>query len=319
VDALAAAVLLERFGRNPLSFCIRYDAPWRFHDGTTVAGAVPYLERGGVAVVWGDPLAAPDDTAELLREATSALRKRRRRICLLLAGAETALAALRQGYGVLKIGEQPFFALRSWPPPRGDSGKRLRWCMNKAARAGVHVRRYGPGDETLALDAVAAWERGLGRAPTGSFLRASPLTLLEEKRLFIASCDGRVEALLACAPVPAENGWFLEDLIRRPDAPMGATEAVMVAALEALAAEGAECAWMDVAPLRGSEAQLDGRTRMLFKAAAPALSFFDSRYHFRALTTYLDKFQPTSWTPRYVALNPVIPTVGLIRAVNALL
>ncbi len=152
-----------------------------------------------------------------------------------------------------------------------------------------------------------------------SFLRASPLTLAEEKRLFVARCDGRIEAVLACTPVPAESGWFLEDLVRRPDAPMGATEALVVAALEALAAEGAERAWMDIAPLRGSEQQLDGRARVLFRAAAPAISFFDSRYHFRALSTYLAKFQPTAWTPTYVALNPPLPTVGVIRAVSALL
>ena len=311
--------LLGRFGRNPLSFCIRYDAPWQYIFGEAGEGAVAYLERKGVAVVWGDPLAAQEVSDLLLDEATAVLRGRKKRICLLLVGGETATHAFEQGYGVLKIGEQPLFALDEWQPPRGDVGKRLRWCLNKAKRVGVRVRPYEPADEGLVLDATAAWERGLGRPPANSFLRASPLTLAREKRLFLALCDGRVEAFLACAPVPAANGWFLEDLIRRPDAPMGATEAVVVEALRVLAADGAEHAWMDVAPLRGSEAQLDGRARVLFQAAAPAISFFDSRYHFRRLTTYLDKFQPTSWTPRYVALHPPLPTVGVIRAVNALL
>lgn len=311
--------LLARFGRDPLSFCIRYDAPWQYVFGEAAEGAIVYLERKGVAIVWSEPLASTQASGLLLDEATTFLRDRKKRICLLLVGRETATHALERGYGVLKIGEQPLFALNEWQPPRGDPGKRLRWCLNKAKRAGVRVRPYEPADERLVLDAMAAWERGLGRPPTSSFLRTSPLTLTREKQLFLALCDGRVEALLACAPVRAANGWFLEDLIRRPDAPMGATEAVVVEALRILAADGAECAWMDVAPLRGSEAQLDGRARIFFHAAAPAISLFDTRYHFRTLTTYLDKFQPTSWTPRYVAVNPPLPTIGLIRAVNSLL
>ena len=314
-----AAELLAQLGRNPLSFCLRYDAPWQYLFSEAGDGAVAYLERTGVAVVWGDPLAEAGAEGRLLAVATAALRRRKLRTCLLLVGAETAALAHDNGYSVLKIGEQPFFSLGEWQPPRGDPGKHLRWCLNKAERAGVSVRAYEPADEEAARAALAAWEAGLGRSAAGSFLRASPLTLAGEKRLFVARCDGRIEALLACTPVPAENGWFLEDLLRRPDAPMGATEAVVVEALAALAAEGAERAWMDIAPLRGSEQQLDGRARLLFRGAAPAISFFDSRYHFRALSTYLAKFQPTSWTPRYVALNPPLPTVGVIRAVSALL
>ncbi|MGZ4337065.1 MAG: phosphatidylglycerol lysyltransferase domain-containing protein [Gaiellaceae bacterium] len=314
-----AEELLIRFGRNPFSFCLRYEAPWQYVFAETVEGAVAYLEQDGVGVVWTDPLAAAGAAGLVLDEATAVLRGRKLRICLLLVCAETAVHASERGYSVLKIGEQPFFSLAEWRRPRGDPGKHLRWCLNKAARAGVSVRAYEPSDEARARDVTAAWEAGLARPAASSFLRASPLTRADEKRLFVAQCDGRVEALLACTPVPAENGWFLEDLLRRPDAPMGATEALVVEVLRALAAEGAERAWMDVAPLRGSQEQLDGRARVLFRAAAPAISFFDSRYHFRALTTYLDKFQPTGWTPRYVALNPPLPSVGVIRAVSALL
>jgi len=314
-----AEELLSRFGRNPLSFCLRYDAPWQYVFSDDGDGAVAYLERNGVAVVWGDPLAADGTGSLVLGEATAALRRRKLRVCLLLVGAETAALALVRGYSVLKVGEQPFFSLGDWRTPRGDPGKHLRWCLNKAARAGVTVRPYEADDEEPVRAALAAWESGLARPAASSFLRSSPLTHAGEKRLFVARCNGRVEALVACTPVPAENGWFLEDLVRRPDAPMGATEAVVVEALGALAAEGAERAWMDVAPLRGSEQQLDGRARVLFRAAAPAISFFDSRYRFRTLTRYLDKFQPSEWTPRYVALNPPLPTVGVIRAVSALL
>jgi phosphatidylglycerol lysyltransferase len=308
-----AAELLAAHGRNPFSGFVRYDAPWRWFEAA--GGAAPYLEHGRVALVWGDPLAGDSDA--FLGELTRGLRGRR--ICLMLIGEEVAHAAGSLGYVVLKIGEQPYFDFADWRMPRGDAGKHLRWSLNLARRAGVEVREYAPGDDAAVLGALAAWEGGLGREPADSFLRASPLARLDAKRLFLAWRDGRVDALVACSSVPAARGWLLEDLIRRPDAANGATEAVVIHALETLAADGAACAWLDLAPLRGFESQIDWRARILFRTLGPIVSFFDRRYHFRALTTYLGKFHPTSWTPRYIALKPVVPTPGLVRALRELL
>ncbi len=280
-------------------------------------GAAAFLEHAGVALVWADPLA--EDAAAFLEHLTRELRSRGLRICLLLIGDELARLALTRGYAVLKVGEQPFFDFATWRQPRGDPGKHLRWCLNKAQRAGVHVQAYEPRDEAAVRDALAAWQHGLGRASASSFLRASPLVLADEKRLFLARSDGRIEALVACSAVPAAEGWLLEDLIRRPDAPTGATEAVVVHALQALAGGGAACAWLDLAPLRGVDSQLDRRARVIFRVVRPAVTWFDARYRFHALTTYLGKFQPTDWAPRYVALNPVLPTPSLLRAVRTLL
>jgi phosphatidylglycerol lysyltransferase len=310
-----AEELLAEFGRNPFSGFVRYEAPWRWfvRDG----GAAAYLEHGRVALVWADPLAA--DPAVLLEMLMREFRGQRRRICLLLIGEELARLARTHGYVVLKIGEQPFFDFGTWRLPRGDPGKHLRWCLNSARRAGVEVREYRPADEAAVRAAVAAWQDGLGRAPADSFLSASPLALLGEKLLFLAWRDRKVDALVACSAVPAASGWLLEDLIRRPDAANGATEAVVVHALETLAADGAACAWLDIAPLRGFESQIDSRARILFRALRPVVSFFDGRYRFRPLTTYLGKFEPTAWEPRYVALKPVLPTPALVRALRSLL
>jgi phosphatidylglycerol lysyltransferase len=310
-----AAQLLAKHGRNPFSGFVRYDAPWQWYENG--AGAAPYLEQGRIALVWADPLAG--DLEAFLRDFTRALRLRRRRICLMLIGEEVAHAARALGYVVLKIGEQPYFDFATWRMPRGDPGKHLRWCLNLARRAGVEVREHAPGDDAAVLDALEAWESGLGRAPAGSFLRAAPLAYIDEKRLVVAWRGGRVDALVACSRVPAVNGWLLEDLIRRPDAANGATEAAVVHALAMLADAGAACAWLDVAPLRGFESQIDRRGRLLFRTLGPLVSFFDSRYHFRALTTYLGKFEPSAWEPRYVALKPAVPTPGLVRALRELL
>src|SRR5207302_2998050 len=95
----------------------------------------------------------------------------------------------------------PFFDLESWNPPRGDRGKKLRWAVNHARRAGVRVDEYRPGDgqeaEVLAL--LERWRDGLGRAEPQGLMRTRPLDRAELKRLFIARRDGRAEAVLSCA------------------------------------------------------------------------------------------------------------------------
>ena len=300
---------VARHGRNPLSYCLNYHPAWQWANE-----AVPYLEAHGTAIVWGDPLCPPGEVDAVLGAATEALRGRGLRVCLLVVDRATALAADRLGYGVLKIGEQPAFDLTRWQVPRGDPGKHLRWCLNKARRAGVEALPFAAEDLGEAHAAISAWEAALGRAPSTSFLRTAPFERFDEKRLFVARCDGRVEALVACTPVPSADGWFVEDMIHRPDAPVGASEALVIATLQHLAADGARRAWLDVAPLRRVDDQLQRRSRLVFAAARPAIGVFGRRYPLRALARYLAKFEPTAWEHRYVAFSPSVPTPRMVRA-----
>jgi phosphatidylglycerol lysyltransferase len=248
------------------------------------------------------------------------LRRQGLRISLLIVSEHVAQAALEDGYAVLKIGEQPIFDLTHWTPPRGDRGKHLRWCLNSAARAGLTASAIvGEEESAQLLEVVAEWESGLARPASRSFLRTDPLAAREHKRIVVARRGKRVDAFLACAPVNGGRGWFLEDLVRRSGAPTGATELAVVEALAQLADSGAEWAALDIAPLRGSADQPDWRARWLFRAARPALAYFDARYHFRARSQYASKFAPSEWRPRYVALFPPRPTIGLTRAVRAAL
>ena len=115
---------LDRHGRSPLSFLARYDAPWRLHGSG--AGGICYLETQRAAVGWSDPLCADEDAPALLDGFVREQRRRHRSICLVAVSEATTRAALDAGFSALKIGEEPFFDLESWNPPRGDRGKKLR-------------------------------------------------------------------------------------------------------------------------------------------------------------------------------------------------
>ena len=120
-------------------------------------------------------------------------------------------------------------------------------------------------------------------------------------------------------PVPAVEGWYLEDLVRVPDSAVGASELLVVFALERLAMAGARTASLGVAPSLHHASQIDRRARYLLAALRPLVSWIDRRYRFDALTSYKEKFRPTSWQPRYVAVLPPRPTLRLVRAIRSVL
>jgi phosphatidylglycerol lysyltransferase len=303
---------LARYGSSPLSFLVRYDAPWRVYarDG----GLVCYLEARRAAVGWSDPLCSNRALPELLCGFADAMRAERRAICLVAVSEDTARVAVGRGFSALKIGEEPWFELATWRPPRGNRGKKLRWAVNHARRAAVTVDEFRPGGEDEVASVVGRWRESLQRPEPTSFMRAAPLEQADRKRIFLARRNGHVEALLACAQLPAANAWYLEDLLRVPESVNGTTELLVVETLARLAADGAAGAAFALAPMRGVSAQLDPRARRIGRLLALSFRSFDRRYHFRAIARYEARFEPSEWRPRYVAFLPAFPRPAAVRA-----
>jgi phosphatidylglycerol lysyltransferase len=256
-------------------------------------------------VGWSDPLCRPEDLPVLLDRFVA---EAGRRVCLVMTSEATTRAALAAGFSAFKVGEEPWFDLATWRPPRGDSGKKYRWAVNHARRLGVDV---GEGKSEEIEEVVRRWRAALRRPEPQSVMRTAPLEQAEHKRLFVARRHGRAEAVLACARLPAVDGWYLEDLVRVPEAPNGATELLVAEALSRLAGRSASFA---LAPMRGLDRQLDPRARWLGKALAVTIRGFDRRYGFRAIARYEGRFLPTEWRPRYVAFMPALPRPAVVRA-----
>ncbi len=303
----SALEALDRYGSNPLSFLLRYDAPWRtFEHGD---GAVCYLEAPRAAVGWSDPLCAEEDVGEVLRGFAEAMRRERRGVTLVAVSEQTSRAALAAGFSAFKIGEEPWFDLASWRPPRGNRGKKLRWAVNHARRAGVEIGEGGSDAEVE--EVLRRWRAALRRPEAASFMRTAPLVQADLKRIFVARQGGEPLAVLACASLPAVDGWYLEDLVRVPEAVNGATELLIAEALVRLPGRSAAFA---LAPMRGVERQLDRRARLLGPLLARAIGMFDRRYGFRAIARYESRFEPTEWRPRYIVFRPAVPRPAVVRA-----
>jgi phosphatidylglycerol lysyltransferase len=309
---------LDLYGSEPLSFLLRYDAPWRTFS--LDEGFVCYLESRRAAVVWTDPLCAESELPALLGAFGRAMRAQHRSVCLLAISERTAQTAIELGFSALKIGEEPWFDLADWHTPRGNRGKKYRWAANHARRMGVEIEEYRPGEarntrfESEVMDVLGRWRAALKRSESTSFLRAAPFEQAPLKRIFLARRDGRGEAALACAYIPAIDGWYLEDSFRAPDAINGATELLISVALERLQADGAAGAAFAMAPMRGFDDQLDRRARWIGRVVGRAIERVDHHYGFGAMARYEARFEPSEWRPRYLAFLPALPRPAAIRA-----
>jgi phosphatidylglycerol lysyltransferase len=225
---------------------------------------------------------------------------------------------------LLGVGESGYFKLPEWKPA-GDRAKKVRSGVNQARKAGVRVERYDPLQNQDArtraeIESLCqTWIDTREVDALGWLLELDPFNLCERKRYFLArNAEGRLEGMLACSPIYARGGWYLEDLIRRPNAERGVSELLVVEAISHLAAEGAELATLATSPLAGINTDA---LAMPFKQIALAMTLIyerlDAFYHFKALHRFKSKFAPSFVEPEYAAIYPPRIRLRMICAVIA--
>lgn len=121
--------------------------------------------------------------------------------------------------------------------------------------------------------------------------------------ILLARLNRRLEAFVTCIPVPARNSYYVEDMIRRPDAPNGVSEMLFLAVTEECRARGATRANLGLAPLRNASSQPDGH-----RALGHAMQFTFSRlnlfYKFKPLAHFKAKFGPSRWEEAFLIYRP---------------
>lgn len=188
-----------------------------------IDGAIVYSVFGRVWLAVGDPLADEGDAGELARAFLAAARRQRRLAAFIPATEGFARAGVAAGLSAVKVGAAPYFDLRTWAP-RGDRAKKMRSGVNQAQRSGVKVETVSSADAEIRRETDALCRRWLKtrRSATefGWLFVLDPFQHAERKRFFAARDGrGRLVGLLAASPIPAREGWYLEDILRLPDAP----------------------------------------------------------------------------------------------------
>jgi phosphatidylglycerol lysyltransferase len=322
----ARAVIL-RHGFNTNAYVTLLPPPFSYFTAPGIDGVIAYQRYGRVWLCGGEPICAEADLVTLTAAFMHAARQRRITIGFLpTTPRAAALLTARLGFDRVKIGEDNFYDLQAWSA-RGQKMKHTRANINRAMREGVMVRRCAPDAVTDDMRAqvqalIDTWLATRGMAALSFLLGIHPFALMEDRRLFLAWQGEKVVGFLACSPIPARDAWYLEDIIRDDDAPVGVTELLFQETVAALKAEGgaygtlgmaalADCGPVDQPPAH----RLAGR---MFAAMYTRLNTF---YHFQSLRFYKEKFAPAFtedtffvWWPRGLRRPRLIRAV--VRALD---
>ena len=270
-----------------------------------IDGAIIYGEFGRVWLAAGDPLAPLEDMAELARQFAAFAKRKNRVVAFVPTSAGFARMVVPNDFIAVKVGASPYFDLQTWNP-RGDSAKKMRAGVNQARRAGVAVEMVPDGVDEVAEERDGAALHELARLASlrdDLWLagRARSFLHSEYKKYFTARVNGKLVGFLAASPIPARKGWYLEDVLREPDAPQGTATLLVVEALAKLKAEGAALATLGTSPLT-TDGPVDVPTehRVVSRALDVASRRLAGFYNFEGLRRFKGKFVPSWWESEYV-------------------
>ena len=284
-------------------------------------GAVAYNEFGKVWLVPGEPLTTVENLAKVTDCFLRKARAKGRVVGFMPATQQFARQCGGLGLRAVKIGSAPYFDLATWAP-RGDRAKKARAGVNQARRAGVRVAEVVEIDQRLVRETAClckSWLATRRSALRFEWLLTVDLFLHKERKKYFTARDAsqRLVGFLAASPIPAREGWYLEDILRSKDAPNGTADLLVVEVLGSLKRDGAKIATLGTA-LMAMEGSFDPEVRdspSLSKAAQFLANCVSIFYNFDGVRHFKAKFAPSWWESEYVLMSQDLTTP--LRIANA--
>jgi phosphatidylglycerol lysyltransferase len=272
-------------------------------------GAVAYNEFGKVWLVPGHPLASVENLAPVTDSFLRKADAEGRIVGFMPATEPFARHSSSLGLRAIKIGAAPYFDLTTWAP-RGDRAKKARAGVNKARRAGVRVTEVVEVDERLVRETNCLCKSWLTtrRSPIRFewLFTVDPFQHKDHKKYFTArDASGKLVGFLAASPIPARDGWYLEDILRSRNAPNGTTDLLVVEVLNSLKRDGARLATLGTA-LLATEGGADRDVHispMLSRVTRSIAGCFSIFYNFDGVRHFKAKFAPSWWESEYVLMS----------------
>lgn len=304
--------IVRRWGWNATAYQV-LNPGFRYWIDTELDAAVGFVEHSGVRVVGGAPICAESQLERVLERFESNANGG-----VIYFGAEARLAAMSAHDSrrrIFPIGAQPV-----WTPSVLLQGfaKRasLRAQLNRARNKDVTTRLLASAynEEPLRV-CLREWIERRGLPPLHFLIETETLKDLVDRRVAVAERNGRIIGFIVATPIPARNGWLIEQIVRGQAAPNGTAELMLHDVAVMLEREGAEIVTLGLAPLakRGS-AQVQNAPRWLFGLLSALRAHGTRFYNFTGLESFKSKFGGETWETVYAT---TAPGTSLTRALIA--
>jgi phosphatidylglycerol lysyltransferase len=307
-----------RYGWNAVSYQILNPGirHWFSRERDAVTGYAPF---GKTWVVAGAPVCAPERLAAAAAELEADAAARGARVLYFGAGERLERAyAARPDHALVRLGAQPVWNPGEWAGIVARKAS-LRAQLNRARNKHVHIAEWPAARASASdvlRDVLREWLATRGLPPLSFLVLPDILHNLDDRRTFVAERDGRVIGFLIGTPVPARQGWLVEEWPRTRDAPNGTTHSLVDAAMRAFAADGASYVTLGLAPLAehggGAIAGQPAWLRVVLRWVRAHGRRF---YNFAGLEAFKASMQPMEWEPIYAIAPGGRFTPRMLRAV----
>jgi lysylphosphatidylglycerol synthetase-like protein (DUF2156 family) len=318
--------ILARRAENPSAFLALNDETCHFTvDG--IDGVVAYRLAGRRTIVQlGGVFADPADQALLLAAFLDFAHVQRRKVVTVQLMRQDAELYATYGFTVNQLGADYARELSGFSL-RGKRHMQLRNKVSRARRAAVSVveadnDRLGPQ-----LDEIdRLWLRSKGRHVKELKLMVGQRggAAQPSRRLFAAlDSAGSVLAYVSFSPVyGTQSGWLHDLSRRRPDAPPGVLELIVVTAVETFQAERASHLHFGFTPFTSlsPEHEVAGASRVAARILQFLAKHGSAIYPAASQLAYKEKWGLDLVQPEYIAFQGGISLRrlrGLLRVTNA--
>lgn len=338
-DSEALAGVLRRHADNPSAY-LALNSGTRHFSVPSIDGLIAYAPAGRTCIVqFGGVFADPADQNRLLEAFRSSPVVGRRRMAAVQLLRPDAERYADRNFTVNQFGTSYSCSLQGFSL-QGRTFAQLRNKISKARRAGIVVTEVGVDDPGGNADPASTgqlaqrlddidrqWLAGKGRhVKQLSFMvgeRGGSAASL--RRLFVATgADGEVVGYIQFSPSYGRHpGWLYDLPRRRPDAPQGTIQLVMLTAIERFKREGAQWLHLGLTPFTGisSDHELAGRSPTAARLVRALASHGHHIYPAADQVAFKLKWAPDLIQPEYVAFAGGVnlrAVVGLLRLTNAL-
>ncbi len=306
--------VLEKRGYEAGQYNVLGPDPWRIIWNDDRSGFISFLEAKKCLVTWRSPVACDEQHRVLLERLASYASQTKRELFILEANEASRAAGLELGMTSIWTGSESYLDLATWSL-EGTKRANIRWSKNRAIKDGLDWREAFPATNVMDKRGIHHveewWKAERTERRTDSFLRTDFEELMSLRRYFVCEKLGEIIAFVTCTPVNAD-GWYLQDIVRTPDASRGALEGAMAYALDIFQKEG--FAFVSNGPLPFWEPSVDWSDPHQFGFFGNhVLRFFNRQYRFKGISQFRSKFEP-DWTRSLYVLRSqrfITPGVGL--------
>jgi len=307
-----ARALVDEYGSDSLSFfALRRDKSYLFSPSRRAFLA--YRVVAGTALVSGDPVGDDAEIDDLLAELRRIVHAQGWRLAIV--GASDAQLDRYRALGLkpVSIGEEAVLSPRDFSL-EGRAIRKVRQSVSRLRKAGYSIRIV-PADEVAPTleaeleDVSASWRRG--EPERGFSMTIDDLHISGTVLALAEDAEGRVGGFLHLAPSPAGGGWSLSAMRRRPDAPNGLTEFLVVETLAWARETGASELSLNFCALTDFLSPERVKTPVR-RAVRRGLLLADNTFQLERLYSFNRKFFP-EWRRRYICVERLtdLPAVGL--------